>query len=180
MKGSRLGGGRNAAIFLHPHCRRRRLNWMRGRILHPTEHEVQRSPGQGWSRLWTFRTCPLRGARCEAGANARVVRNLRLEPECGNAWLVFNGSPQAKLMGGGSSINGGTALGGTQADSDEWVAMGNDALVYRSLENDPVRGTRGPHPTIRASEHEIGKIQKSFLTVRTRLASHLRSQCIRC
>ena len=27
--------------------------------------------------------------------------------------------PQAKLMGGGSSINGGTALGSTRADSDE-------------------------------------------------------------
>ena len=48
--------------------------------------------------------------------------------------------------------------------------MGNDAwdfdsvyYVYQSLENDPVRGTRGPHPTIRASEHEVGKIQKAFL-----------------
>lgn len=78
--------------------------------------------------------------------------------------------PRAKLMGGGSSINGGTALRSTRADSDEWVAMGNDAWdfdsvyhVYQSLENDPVRGTRGPHPIIRASEHEIGKIQKAFL-----------------
>src|SRR5277367_6197220 len=73
-------------------------------------------------------------------------------------------------MGGGSSINGGTALRSTRTDSDEWVAMGNDAWnfdsvyhVYQSLENDPVRGTRGPHSIIRASEHEIGKIQKAFL-----------------
>jgi choline dehydrogenase-like flavoprotein len=78
--------------------------------------------------------------------------------------------PQAKLMGGGSSINGGTALRSTWVDSDEWVAMGNDAgdfdcvyHVYQPLENDPVRGTRGPRPIIRASEHEIGKIQKAFL-----------------
>jgi choline dehydrogenase len=66
--------------------------------------------------------------------------------------------PQAKLMGGGSSINGGTALRSTRVDSDEWVEMGNDAgdfdcvyQVYQSLKNDPVRGTRRPHPIIRAS-----------------------------
>jgi choline dehydrogenase len=35
--------------------------------------------------------------------------------------------------------------------------------VYQSLEDDPVRGARGPHPTIRASEQEVGKIQKAFL-----------------
>ena len=77
---------------------------------------------------------------------------------------------QAKLMGGGSSINGGTALRSTRADSDEWMAMGNDAWdfgsvyhVHESLESDPVRGTRGPHPIILASEHEIDKIRKAFL-----------------
>jgi choline dehydrogenase len=39
------------------------------------------------------------------------------------------------------------------------MAMGNDAWdfdsmyhVYQSLENDPARGLRGPHPIIRASE----------------------------
>ena len=36
-------------------------------------------------------------------------------------------APQAKLTGGGSSINSGTALRSTWVDSDEWVAMGNDA-----------------------------------------------------
>ena len=52
-------------------------------------------------------------------------------------------------MGGGSSINGGTALRGTLADSKEWVALGNEAWdfdsvyrVYQSLEDDEVRGTK--------------------------------------
>jgi choline dehydrogenase len=49
--------------------------------------------------------------------------------------------------------------------------MGNDdwdfdsvCHLYQSLENDEVRGTRGPHLIVRASEHELGKIQKAFLT----------------
>ncbi|KPI35997.1 5-(hydroxymethyl)furfural oxidase [Cyphellophora attinorum] len=78
--------------------------------------------------------------------------------------------PQAKVVGGGSSINGGTALRNTVADSEEWVRMGNDRWnfrsvyeVYQSLEDDSYRGTRGPHPIARASRDETGRIQRAFL-----------------
>ncbi|KAG4432655.1 hypothetical protein IFR05_011858 [Cadophora sp. M221] len=78
--------------------------------------------------------------------------------------------PQAKLLGGGSSINGGTALRNTQNDSREWVEMGNDAWdfesvhdVYQVLEADHVRGTHGPHPIQRAVPRELGSIQAAFL-----------------
>jgi choline dehydrogenase len=78
--------------------------------------------------------------------------------------------PQARVVGGGSSINGGTALRSTMADSREWVDLGNDAWdfdsvyqVYESLEDDQVRNTHGPHPITRASASEAGKIQRAFL-----------------
>lgn len=78
--------------------------------------------------------------------------------------------PQAKLVGGGSSINGGTALRNTENDSKEWVELGNDAWdfasaydVYQSLEDDDVRGTKGPHPVKRATATELGGIQTAFL-----------------
>lgn len=78
--------------------------------------------------------------------------------------------PQGKVVGGGSSINGGTALRSTVADSEEWVELGNDRWdfdsvyqVYQSLEGDPVRGTHGPHPIVRTSVAEAGQIQRAFL-----------------
>ncbi|PVH71880.1 GMC oxidoreductase [Cadophora sp. DSE1049] len=78
--------------------------------------------------------------------------------------------PQAKLVGGGSSINGGTALRNTKNDSREWIELGNDAWdfasvheVYQTLESDHVRGTKGPHPIERAIPTELGGIQTAFL-----------------
>lgn len=82
--------------------------------------------------------------------------------------------PQAKVVGGGSSINGGTALRSTPADSAEWVALGNPAWsfdevlsVYRSLENDPDGDagseTRGLHTLTRARILELGRIQQAFV-----------------
>jgi choline dehydrogenase len=64
------------------------------------------------------------GTRCEAGANARAVRNYDARHDCNlnvveMPDLSSMAVPQAKLMGGGSSINGGTALRSTRADSDE-------------------------------------------------------------
>ena len=78
--------------------------------------------------------------------------------------------PQARVVGGGSSINGGTALRSTMADSNEWVELGNAAWdfdsvyqVYESLEDDELRNTHGPHPIARTSASEAGKIQRAFL-----------------
>ncbi|KAK5084549.1 hypothetical protein LTR05_005627 [Lithohypha guttulata] len=77
--------------------------------------------------------------------------------------------PQARLVGGGSSINGGTALRNTVADSQEWVALGNNAWdfqsvcqTYEKLENDELRNTYGAHPIARANISEAGKIQRAF------------------
>ncbi len=41
--------------------------------------------------------------------------------------------PQAKIMGGGSSINGGTAFRSVQNDSKEWVELGSDTWGYDSM-----------------------------------------------
>lgn len=78
--------------------------------------------------------------------------------------------PQAKVVGGGSSINGGTALRNTVADAQEWVELGNDEWnfdslyqVYQSLEDDKYRETCGPHPIVRTSFEEAGQIQRAFV-----------------
>ncbi|KAG0649576.1 Betaine aldehyde dehydrogenase [Hyphodiscus hymeniophilus] len=77
--------------------------------------------------------------------------------------------PQAKIMGGGSSINGGTALRNTAADCREWAGLGNDSWdfdtvsrIYQELEDDELRGTRGLHPIVRTLPDEAGRIQKAF------------------
>jgi choline dehydrogenase len=78
--------------------------------------------------------------------------------------------PQAKVVGGGSSINGGTALRSTMNDSREWIDLGNDEWdfesayqVFESLEEDRLRNTHGPHPIARASAAEVGEIQRAFM-----------------
>ncbi|KAK5045494.1 hypothetical protein LTR84_009112 [Exophiala bonariae] len=78
--------------------------------------------------------------------------------------------PQGKVVGGGSSINGGTALRNTVADAQEWVELGNnhwdfDSLyqVYQRLEDDRYRGTTGPHPIVRTSLAKAGNIQRAFV-----------------
>ncbi len=71
---------------------------------------------------------------------------------------------QARVMGGGSSINGQMANRGTPADYDEWRALGaegwgwEDVLPYfRKLETDldfagPLHGSDGPMPISRIPE----------------------------
>lgn len=78
--------------------------------------------------------------------------------------------PQAKIMGGGSSINGGTALRNTATDCSEWIALGNDSWdfdsvcrSYQELEEDELNGTRVGHPIMRTATDEAGKIQKAFI-----------------
>lgn len=78
--------------------------------------------------------------------------------------------PQAKIVGAGSSIDRGTALQNTEADCKEWVQLGNEAWnyesvgkVYKSLEDDKVRRTHGPHPITRTTPDEAGQIQNAFV-----------------
>lgn len=98
--------------------------------------------------------------------DAQIDWDLMVDIPGGRSILV----PQAKIIGGGSSINGGTALRSTQTDSAEWVELGNDKWdfetvyhVYQSMEDDEVRGTRGPCPITRTPADQAGKIQKAFL-----------------
>ncbi|EME42994.1 hypothetical protein DOTSEDRAFT_63303 [Dothistroma septosporum NZE10] len=78
---------------------------------------------------------------------------------------------QAKIVGGGSGINGGTALRNTVRDCEEWVRLGNDAWgwesvepVYIALEKNDASGKQGLHPLTRMQPKEAGKIQKAFVT----------------
>lgn len=73
--------------------------------------------------------------------------------------------PQARIMGGGSSIMGMWALRGVPSDFDAWVAAGADGWawcdvlkVYRRIENDLDRDRsqtkQQAHYTIRRTPHE--------------------------
>jgi choline dehydrogenase len=70
---------------------------------------------------------------------------------------------QARVVGGGSSINGGTALRNSVKDCEEWLALGNDAwgwdsveLVYNDLE-------KSGHPIARMEVVDAGNIQRAFV-----------------
>lgn len=83
--------------------------------------------------------------------------------------------PQARIIGGGSAINGGIALRGALADYEEWVAFGNpdwsweDVLpVFRDMESDQapgsnIHGTTGLIPLNRATDDELAPIQAAFI-----------------
>ena len=83
--------------------------------------------------------------------------------------------PQARLIGGGSAINGTLALRGAIADYREWVAEGNpdwgwDSVlpVFRDLETDDAgddawHGRHGPYPISRPTEAELAPLQKAFI-----------------
>jgi choline dehydrogenase len=96
----------------------------------------------------------------------RIDWNVNVElPQAGHMRVA-----QAKIVGGGSSINGGTALRNSVTDCEEWVKLGNDAWgwsnvepVYSALEKDDVKGTDGPHPLVRTGLEEAGMIQRAFV-----------------
>lgn len=129
--------------------------------------DVDASPASAFSvphGVHDARRVPMAGQ--SAIFDPKIDWNLEVDVPGGGQMIV----PQAKVMGGGSSINGGTFLRHTEADSREWVALGNDGwdfdsslAVYEGLEDDPLQGTRGPHPIARASMDEAGKIQAAFV-----------------
>ncbi|KAI5357915.1 putative glucose-methanol-choline oxidoreductase, FAD/NAD(P)-binding domain superfamily [Septoria linicola] len=98
--------------------------------------------------------------------NDRIDWNLRVELP-GNASMHV---AQAKVVGGGSSINGGTALRNAVRDCEEWTELGNDAgdwqsveSVYAALEKDERSRKSGLHPLTRMQPKEAGKIQQAFV-----------------
>lgn len=92
--------------------------------------------------------------------------------------------PQAKLIGGGSAINGAIALRGASADYREWVEAGNpewgfEAVsdTFRGLENDTLvdsanHGEAGPLPITRASDEELAPLQSAFLAAAQAVGAH--------
>lgn len=127
------------------------------------------------------------GPDCDGTEHPNASHNIRRVPMKGQSesydedidWNVRVDLPddgvlsvaQAKLVGGGSSINGGTALRNTVQNCREWVDLGNDAWgwesvepVYGSLEEDEVKGTTGPHPLVRTGPDEAGAIQRAFVS----------------
>jgi choline dehydrogenase len=124
------------------------------------------SPSHASSKIYDARRVPMRGQ--SEIYDASLDWNVPVELTGDSAPMIV---PQGKIVGGGSSINGGCALRSTEADSKEWVELGNKAWnfesvckVYDSLEDDDLRNTRGCHPIVRASEKETGTIQKAFLS----------------
>lgn len=114
--------------------------------------------------LQDSRKVPMRGQ--SEVYDPKVDWNIDISMPDGSTMQV----PQGKLIGGGSSINGGTALRHTEADSREWVELGNSEWnfdscyeIYQSLEKDEMRGTKGPHPIVRVTDNETGKIQRAFV-----------------
>ena len=83
--------------------------------------------------------------------------------------------PQARLIGGGSAINGMIALRGATADYDEWVALGNPEwdwphalAAFRAMEDDTapdlaIHGRGGLVTISRSDEHEYAPLQKAFV-----------------
>ena len=111
-----------------------------------------------------IRRVPMRGQ--SEVFDDRIDWNVRVELPDGGAMNVA----QAKIVGGGSSINGGTALRNTVEDCREWVELGNDAWawesvepVYAALEDNEIRGTRGVHPLVRTKLEDAGRIQSAFI-----------------
>lgn len=82
--------------------------------------------------------------------------------------------PQAKIMGGGSSINGMWSLRGTRSDFSRWVDQGaigwgwEDVLPYFSKAEGTVTGAGGPFIIRRPPENELPGFVKA---ARSALAS---------
>ena len=79
--------------------------------------------------------------------------------------------PQGRTLGGGSSVNGGTALRGMPSDYDAWASPNWSweamAPCFRRLEDDPLggelHGTGGPIPIRRAATDELVAPQQQLL-----------------
>lgn len=84
--------------------------------------------------------------------------------------------PQARVVGGGSAINGSIALRGAIQDYDvDWAGQGNakwtwkDLLpTYKMLENDTapdgdIHGRAGPVPIARTQPHQLSKLASAFV-----------------
>lgn len=79
--------------------------------------------------------------------------------------------PQGRTLGGGSSVNGGTALRGMPSDYDAWASprWSWEAMApcFRRLEDDPIggedHGTGGPIPIRRSTREELVAPQQQLL-----------------
>lgn len=83
--------------------------------------------------------------------------------------------PQARIIGGGSAINGMISLRGALADYHEWTGFGNPSWdwehvlpAFKAIEDDAaptgeIHGRGGPVTISRFDEHEYATLQKAFV-----------------
>ena len=79
--------------------------------------------------------------------------------------------PQGRTLGGGSAVNGGTALRGMPSDYDAWASPNWSweamAPCFRRLEDDPLggdlHGAGGPIPIRRAAKDDLVAPQRQLL-----------------
>ena len=79
--------------------------------------------------------------------------------------------PQGRTLGGGSAVNGGTALRGMPSDYDAWASPNWSweamAPCFRRLEDDPLggdlHGTGGPIPIRRSAKDDLVTPQRQLL-----------------
>ena len=112
---------------------------------------------------------------------ASYYNKSRMWPRVRSHWRRRDNSPagtfpQARVMGGGSSVMGMIALRGTPDDYDEWAAAGasgwgwEDVLPwFRRLENDldfdgPLHGKDGPVPIRRIREDAWPPLTRAIRT----------------
>ncbi len=95
-----------------------------------------------------------------------------LNAVAGNSRIAI---PQARVIGGGSAINGMISLRGATADYREWVDCGNPSWdwdhalsAFRAMEDDTapslaIHGRGGPVTIARSDEHEYAPLQRAFV-----------------
>jgi choline dehydrogenase len=119
------------------------------------------------------RYVPMRGHAPDTLLNPAHDWNLDVQvAEDGSSMMV----PQAKIMGGGSAINGSISLRGATADYDkDWAALGNPNWTWKHclegfkyLENDTapdskIHGRNGPVPLNRTHPEEMSKMARAFV-----------------
>lgn len=110
----------------------------------PSTQDIRRVPMKGQTELY----------------DARIDWSVPISIGNGKEMTV----PQAKIVGGGSSINGGTALRNTKLDASEWVSLGNEAWCFESVQNayDELESV-DHHPIVCTSSADAGQIQAAFL-----------------
>ncbi len=145
--------GQNRKPKQHPHHRRRGFSPLRHcRVTDREQHlnvlHVEAGPDYGGVSEHNIPPAARNSRKVPMeGRSETFYRLINWSPNVTVPDGSLIGVPQAKIIGGGSSVNGGTALRSVQNDSKEWVELVGDAWgydsvkeTYQSLEDDERRG----------------------------------------